>query len=229
MSQKLSRPAELGRYSIPEAARYLRIPSATLRSWVVGRKYPAADGLHTFRPIIHIADGRQRLLSFENLIEAHVLSALRGTHKVSVKDIRTAIRYVERDLGISRLLLSPALKTAGAQLFVERYGELINVAQSGQLAMRAVLAGYLERVTWEDERLAAFYPFIGRPGLSDAKPVLISPDLAFGKPVVARRCIATAVITDRFDAGESIAELAADYDLEAAEIEAAIIYEQQAA
>lgn len=229
MSERASRPAELGRYSIPEAAHYLRIPSATLRSWVVGREYPIVEGTRTFKPIIRIADSRHRLLSFENLIEAHVLSALRGTHQVRVRDIRTAIRYVERDLGISRLLLNRELKAAGGRLFVERYGQLINVAQSGQLAMRAVLEGYLERVTWEEERLAAFYPFIGHPGRSDAKPVLISPDLAFGKPVIARRFIATAVITDRFDAGESIADLAADYDLEAAEIEAAIIYEQKAA
>ncbi|MBM4119047.1 DUF433 domain-containing protein [bacterium] len=228
MSQKASRPAELGRYSIPEAARYLRIPPATLRSWVVGREYPTAAGPHTFKPIIRIADGRQRLLSFENLIEAHVLSALRGTHQVRVQDIRNAIRYVERDLGISRLLLSPELKAAGGRLFIERYGELMNVAQSGQLAMRAILEGYLERVTWKNERLAAFYPFIGQPGRADARSILISPDLAFGRPVVARRIIATAVITDRFDAGESIAALAADYGLEAAEIEAAIIYEQAA-
>jgi hypothetical protein len=102
MSQKPSRPAELGRYSIPEAARYLRIPPATLRFWLVGRNYPTAEGTKAFKPLIRIADGRSRLLSFENLVEAHVLSALRGKHQVHVKDIRTAIRYVEKDLAITR-------------------------------------------------------------------------------------------------------------------------------
>ncbi len=228
MSQKASRPAELGRYSIPEAARYLRIPQATLRSWLIGRDYTTAAGAKTFKPLIRIADGRGRQLSFENLIEAHVLTALRKTHEVRVKDIREAIRYVERELEIKRLLLSQELKTGGGALFLDHYGELINIGQSGQLAMRSVLESFLKRVVWEDALVAAFYPFVGDWGQAAPRPIVINPNLAFGKPVVASRFIATAVITDRCDAGESIADLAEDYGLEAAEIEAAILYERAA-
>jgi uncharacterized protein (DUF433 family) len=94
--------------------------------------------------------------------------------------------------------------------------------------MREVLKGYLERVAWEDDQLAAYYPFVGLPGRSDERPIAIKPLVAFGRPIVARRSITTAVITDRLDTGESIAALAADYDLELTEVEAAIIYERAA-
>jgi hypothetical protein len=52
-------------YGPAEAARYLRLPIATLRSWVVGRAYPKADGQailsarETFGPgRVHVVPGR---------------------------------------------------------------------------------------------------------------------------------------------------------------------------
>jgi hypothetical protein len=43
------------------------------------------------------------MLSFWNLIEAHVLRALRTEHAVSVKALRKALDYAEKELGIERL------------------------------------------------------------------------------------------------------------------------------
>src|SRR6266498_2710471 len=40
-------------YGLAEAARYLKLPAPTLRSWVVGRAYPKADGVGHFQPLIH--------------------------------------------------------------------------------------------------------------------------------------------------------------------------------
>jgi DNA-binding transcriptional regulator YiaG len=56
---------EMPAYGIVEAAHYLGIPKATLRSWVLGRHYPTGTGKRFFRPIIELADKEQRLLSFE--------------------------------------------------------------------------------------------------------------------------------------------------------------------
>ena len=41
-----NRPA----YGPAEAARYLRLPAATLRTWLVGRAYPKGDAQATFHP-----------------------------------------------------------------------------------------------------------------------------------------------------------------------------------
>ena len=64
-------------YALAEASRYLKLPAATLRSWVAGRPYPKGDGVGHSRPLIHPPKKQPLLLTFWNLIEAHVLRSLR--------------------------------------------------------------------------------------------------------------------------------------------------------
>ena len=84
--------ADAPAYVVADAARYLRLPAATLRSWVVGRQYPTAEGGGQFHPLIRPASKHPTLLSFSNLIEAHVLRSLREQHAVSVKALRERAR-----------------------------------------------------------------------------------------------------------------------------------------
>ncbi len=79
-------------YALAEAARYLKLPPATLRAWTVGRDCPVADGQNRFRALIKPARGKPPLLSFNNLIEAHVWRALRTEHGVSIKALRDSRR-----------------------------------------------------------------------------------------------------------------------------------------
>jgi len=62
-------------YTVAEAARYLRIPLPTVRSWVVGRDYPRRSGTARFRPVVVTPRDSSHRLSFRNLVE---LAALRG-------------------------------------------------------------------------------------------------------------------------------------------------------
>lgn len=100
-------------YGLTEAARYLRLPRATLRTWLVGRAYPRAGEQATFQPLIAPANRQPIQLSFYNLIEAHVLRALRTEHGVSLAALRKAIAYAESALGLDRLLLSNPTPRAG--------------------------------------------------------------------------------------------------------------------
>jgi uncharacterized protein (DUF433 family) len=54
------------------------------------------------------------------------------------------------------------------------------------------------------------------------KVVVVDPRVSFGCPVLAGTGIATDVIAKRYKAGDSIAELADDYDRSQSEIEEAI-------
>ncbi len=60
------------------------------------------------------------------------------------------------------------------------------------------------------------------------KPIVIDSAIAFGRPIIARKSVSTAVIVDRMDAGESVAEIAKDYDLTQQEVEEAVVYERAA-
>lgn len=212
-------------YGITEAARYIKLAPATLRSWVIGRSYPKRDGEGYFEPLIQLPQKDNTLLSFANLVEAYVLRALRQEHGVSIKDVRVALDYAQREFNISRLLLRNDLQTAAGELFLQRYGELINLSRSGQLALRKVFEAHLQRIEWDEKLSSRLYPYLG---IDDKKIIAIDPNIGFGRPVLIRKGISTSVITDRIDAGESVEALAEDYDLNTDEIEMAVMYERAA-
>lgn len=214
-------------YALAEASRYLKLPTATLRSWVVGRPYPRADGIGHSRPLIHPPKKKPLLLGFWNLIEAHVLRSLRTEHGVSIKAVRAALNYAERTENIERLLLRKDLRTNAGRLFLDKYGELIDLSASGQLAMRKIFEEHLKRVEWDQWQFPVrLYPFVSSD--SDRRPIAIDPKIAFGRPVVIRAGISTGIITERIDAGESVADLSDDYGLTIEEVEEAVLYERAA-
>lgn len=216
-------------YTLAEAARYLRLPSATLRSWVLGRSYPVIGGDGRFQPLIHPVSQQPPFLSFWNLIEAHVLRSLRADHGVSVPALRQALAYAENELGLQRLLLRKELSTSAGQLFLDRYGQLINLSASGQLAMRHVFEEHLKRVQWDKWMFPVrLYPFVSGETLTPDRLIVIDPYISFGRPVVLRMGISTAAITERIDAGEKINDIAKDYELTKNEIEQAVLYERAA-
>jgi uncharacterized protein (DUF433 family) len=222
--------ADLPAYVVADAARYLRLPVATLRSWVVGRQYPTAEGGGQFHPLIRPASERPTLLSFSNLIEAHVLRSLRAEHGVSVKALRSALAYAEKQLGIARLLLRPELRTDAGRIFLDRYGELIDLSASGQIAMRRLFDEHLKRIEWDSSRFPLrLFPFISPTTPTEERPIVIDPRIAFGRPVVIKAGVSTSAIAERIDAGETVEAIAADYDLGPSEIEEAALYERAAA
>jgi hypothetical protein len=71
--------------------------------------------------------------------------------------------------------LREELRTAGGKLFLDRYGELVNLSASGQLAMRKVFEAHLMRVEWGKLHSAVrLYPFVVSES-ADAKPIVIDP------------------------------------------------------
>lgn len=219
--------SEAPAYPLSEAARYVRLPQATLRSWVGGREYPARDGRRRFEPLIRPADRDRLILSFNNLVEAHVLRALRTEHGVSIQAVRTALACAEQEFKIERLLLSKELRASAGELFLVQYGQLVNLSRSGQLAMKRLLEAYLKRIEWKTDFPVRLYPFMAAE-VSDARPIAIDPAVEFGRPILARRSIPTSVIVERIDAGEKVADVAEDYELTEEEVEEAVLYERAA-
>ena len=194
----------------------------------MGRPYPTAKGVSHFAPVLKPAQKEPVTLSFANLIEAHVLRALRTEHGVPLAAVRTALNYAERQLEIDQLLLRKELRTAGGDLFLERYGELINLSASGQLAMRRIFEAHLDRVEWGKRGSAVrLYPFVIAE-LAGSKPILIDPAVSFGRPVVEKAYVSTRSILDRIDAGETVADIAADYELTPQAVEEAVLFERAA-
>jgi len=215
-------------YSVGEAAHYLRMPEATLRSWVAGRSYPVAGRSKRSKPLIHLDDPKKQYLSFVNLVEAHVLAAMRRHHGVKLPKVRNALDYVEREFRVERPLIVQSFQTDGLDLFVERYGDLINASREGQSAMKEILGVYLKRIERDSKGLPIrLYPFT-RDSQTDAaraadpRVVVMNPTVSFGRPVIIGTGIPVSSIYERYKAGDSVADLARDFDLEIGAIEEAI-------
>ena len=219
---------ELPSYTIREAALYLRIPVATLRSWVLGRNYPTSRGEGFFRPVITVPSGKPPLLSFMNLVEAHVLDAIRRKHQVPLDNVRRALLYLQREYPSRHPLADQTFETDGLDLFIEKYGSLINISQEGQLAIKDLLKAYLSRIERGADGLPVkLFPFTRKGRPEEPKAVVIDPHVSFGRPALKGTGIATSIIAERYKAGESIQELAEDYGRQTGEIEEAIRYELQ--
>lgn len=219
-------PREIPAYRFVDAARYLNIALPTLRSWIKGYYYRISGGRRLFKPIFSLPDPRIPLLSYTNLVEAFVLSSLRRRHKVDLYKIRIAIRSLQSQFDSRHPLAEHRFETNGIDIFVENYGQLINVGRDGQLAMREVLQSYLTRVELDPSGKAArLYPFIRLNGTEQPKNVVINPYVSCGKPVITGTGLPTRVVAERYKAGDSIPDIARDYGRENEEIDDAIRYE----
>jgi uncharacterized protein (DUF433 family) len=209
-------------YTVAEAARYLSMPSATLRSWFAGIE-------DHFKPVIRWEVPGDPRLSFSNLVEAHVLRSVRTKHGISMPNVRKALAYVESRENIDRLLLHPGLRAGLGRLFLEKYAELIELAPSTQYVLAKALDQYLEAVAQDPMGVPVkLYPWIPDPAVGPKKSILIDPEVSFGRPVTSLRGITTAVLADQFDAGASIDDLADDYGLSPQAVEDALAFERAA-
>lgn len=210
-------PRELPAYSITEAARYLRLREATLRSWVVDRPYPTAAA------VIRLPDDGRPVLSFMNMVEAHVLGAIRRRENISLRRVRSAVTFLEQHYHSRHPLAEYQFETDGLDLFIENAGLLINLSQQAQLAMRQIVAAYLRRVERDIQGLPIrLYPFTRKREPDEPRAVVIDPCVSFGRAVLAGTGIVTAVLAERFKAGESVEELARDYGRTALDIQEAL-------
>jgi len=219
-------PREMPAYSIPEAAHYLQMPPSTLRRWGKGWVYRTDAGKRFSSSLLVLPEPPARgslLLSFVNVVEAHVLDALRREHRIAMHKVREALSYLEAHFPSPHPLADQTFETDGMHLFIEKYGPLINISQDGQLAMHNILRVYLSRI----ERDAAgvpvkLYLFTRARQADEPNVVAIDPYVSFGRPVLVGTGIPTAVIADRYKAGESIQALAEDYECASRDIEEAI-------
>jgi uncharacterized protein (DUF433 family) len=209
-------PRDIPAYTVPEAAHYLCIPQGTLRNWVLGQK-----GGHNFRRVIDLSHPESHLLSFFNLAEAHVLRSLRTKHQIKLPRIRKALRYVKERFGWARPLIQQEFKTDGVHLFVEKLGQIVVASAEGQMVIRDVMV-HLERLEWEGNLAARLYPFTRTSPENAPKSVIIDPRYSFGRPILREARIATAIIAERYKAGESIQGLADDYGCSTLDVEEGI-------
>jgi len=213
---------ELPMYGLSEAALYLRVPISTLDYWVFGRGKT--------KGLIKAASRHPRSLSFMNLLECHMLAAMRSIYDLHLPKISRAIAHLSNHNGYEHPLIEKPLFTNHRDILIKEMDGILSISRRnnlGQYEIPEIVDLYLERIE-HDRSTFKFYPFVRQRSANEPKLIVINPRIGFGKPIIAGTGIATAVIASRFNARESITDLAQEYGLEGRQIEEAIRWETRA-
>lgn len=225
-------PRDLPIYTLDEAAFILGLARSTLKAWTFGSRWREATGrARTYKPLIIPPERTDRLmLSFTNLIEAHVLYAIRRVHQIKMKLLRETLDHLRRDFESRHPLAEVDLYTEGKNILV-KYETYVNLSAGKQAEMAQVIEIYVKRVERDESKIARFYPFTGEPivagpaVIEQPKIVSVDPFVSFGRPVVAGTNIRTEILSERWLGGDTIDDLAADYKLDKSVVETALKYE----
>ena len=192
-------------------AGFTRANISTLRTWVLGRPR-LHNANRPYPPVIKAADRqRQDMLSFINLIEVHVLVALRRIHSISLSKIRKAVEWLHKETRFDHPLAELKIETDGFNLFIRYLGELVSASEQGQIVIRDIVERFMRRVGRDVHGLPElFFPFTyAEIGKECPMEVVINPAVAFGRPVMRGTRVSTEIVFERYTAGESVTNIAA--------------------
>ncbi len=218
------------RYTVSEASEYLSIPRDTLRAWTFGRRRPGTE--HEYYPsVLEFVDHERKLLSFYDLVEAHILRAAVECG-ASIAQVKRGLSFLKAHYPTEpRPLLTLDFYTDGKYFLVggmlgtrEKDREaLVNASRCGQLEMTPIIEELLKLIGRDNNNMPdTLFPKKGNGIIS------ITSEVVAGKPVIEGTRIPTSVIAQRVHAGETASDLAADYSVSLEQIEAAIKYEKAA-
>jgi len=217
---------ELALYTPTDAACYLGINPQTLSTWLWGRNYPTTTGDRFFAPLIEPADIENKLLSFFNLAELHVLAATRYQHDIKIKSVRAAMDTIMERYPSPHPLLSIDFKTNGKDLFAQRVDENENLSTPGQLNFKSIMDLFLEHVVRDEHDLIKkIFPLIA--GQPDDRIISITYGISSSQPVVDGFGVPAWLIHSRYEGGEDVDSIADDFDIPVAKIQRAIDYFEQ--
>jgi len=217
---------ELALYTPEDASCYLGIHPRTLGTWLWGRTYPVAHGQGYFEPLIRPADPDNKLLSFFNLAELHVLAATRYQHKVPLNAVRTAVSSIEKQIDHSHPLISKDFMTNGLDLFVKTVSETENLSHPGQLNFKEIMDRFIQHVVADEHDLIKkIFPLIA--GQPDDRIISITYGISSSQPAIDGSGVPAWLIHSRHAAGEDVEAIAEDFDLPVPKIQRAIEFFEQ--
>jgi len=211
-----------GVYTIPEAARYAKMPVATIRSWFFphDKRKPMRRG--------SIDDAELKVISFLDFVEALAVRSLRVDYNVSLAAIRNAIEFAHKEYRIDHIFARRDHRTRldlkKKQLHIVMAGEKnpisLSAKDAGQLSFHECVEGYMQDLNFNPEGIADLYTAFR----FDGQEVVMKPTFNFGGPVMAENGYPPAVLW-RSVVTEGSFERAADlYDASIESVRAAYRY-----
>jgi uncharacterized protein (DUF433 family) len=137
-----------------------------------------------------------------------------------MQKIRKALKWAEKTYKTDHPLAMRDFETDGSELFIKEMGFSINASRGGQIALPKILSQYLHRIERDPSHLPIrFYPLTYE---TSPKVIVIDPAIAYGRPVIEGTRVTTVMVFERYSGGESLNDIADDYDLKLPQVEEAL-------
>lgn len=220
----------LGLYTFPQAARLTGIPSVELHRWLQGYG-SESDGVRQHPPLweSELADADVTVLSFHDLLEVRFVKEFRK-HGVSLQTIRVVAQNAREMFDTPYPFTCRRFETDGVTIFASAFdenedGEMIDLRKRQYAFKRIIRPSLYAGIEFgADQRASRWYP------LERSRSVVIDPNIAFGKPVVAETAVRTDVLHDAWLAeGKDKKRVARLYAVPVNAVDAAIRYETRLA
>ena len=215
-------------YTVAQAARLAGTTPTTVRRWLVGYEAPG----HRMEPVFGgRGDGEESpiAVSFLQLVEIAVAAKFRSLRPVSrcvsLDRLRAAHRFARDQLHLKYPFATLPLFEFGGHLLHdfemrEPGPGILALDVGGQWALPEIVQqeGHQLDFGEEDPFAIRWFP-LGRQA-----PVVVDPRIAAGRPTIYRRGITLDTVTRRWRAGDTIEQLAWDYELESGDVEQVLRY-----
>ncbi len=217
-----NKPSNLGIYLIPDAARILRVPMASLRTWVSGRPKESSERHYPAGPLVFKGAKADKHLDFHTLIELFTIAQLRA-RGVSMTVIRHARQELSERFKTTHPFAMEGLMTSDRTLIKSLNEDvLLELGTNGQTAFRKVIQPFCESLDFDQaSSLASRYYPLGRN-----QPIVVDPHHAFGRPVIEGTNITTEAIISLLRGRDAVEDIAESFQIDPQAIIAARTFEQ---
>ena len=208
-------------YRFSEAAGLTGTTAQTITRWYRGYESPG----HRMKPVLP-SEGSP-LLSYLQLIEVAFVADFRRLG-IKLDRLRAAHEYCRKTFNSEYPFARYQFKTDGVHVLAEfaehmggfpRTTQLIITDAGGQVVWGQAIKERLEQFDYEEGLAFRWHPR-GRSSV-----ILVDPRIAFGAPMIGETGVPTAVVKERYDAGEKLDEIADDFDLPHSQVVEALEFE----
>jgi uncharacterized protein (DUF433 family) len=211
----------LGSYGIPEAARLAQVKQRTVRGWITDSP---ADRKGFLRANDFPSVSDRHALSFLDLIDLLVVGRFRDAG-VSLQTVRRVYALLAERLQSPHPFCHRQLLTDGRSIFMSTVNQAgdrrLEEVLTGQHAMPKVLLPYLRQIEYAPDSQTA-----ARWHIADG--VVLDPERAFGKPVIASEGTTTYVLAQAYRANGQDVDLVADlYNVAPVAVKQAVAFEAE--
>lgn len=206
-------PIGTGFYTVPEAARLLRIPARNIARWlggyVRGTKGERVNIPPLWTPQLpRVGDHIE--LGFRDLIELRFVQAFLNAG-LGLNSIRHCLEFARVCVKDERPFSTRRFETDGRSIFldtVKQSGEteLLDLKKH-QYALKPIIERTFKDLDIEDDAVARWHPYNGK------NTIVIDPARAFGQPVAADYGVPTVALAEAVEAEGSAERVARCYEM----------------